>query len=252
MNKLIMILALVLIAPTYSYSQTIVPNVIEQQEPATGPILDKLVEKIEKRTENIEKSVLGVKDRIAEILNSIKEAREDRAGLFKEILIAKEERKTIIEGINELRLERGKILDAIAELKAERTSIVESIQAFRADLAEMRAERKTILESLAEIRTERATIIGGLNSLGANLRESMAKNQEARAEFRAKLTENLAATQKWLGEWTPLKNLVDRLTSVVWAIGWFLLAVVVVFAIFAAILGFLYKKVKSILPIPTL
>lgn len=112
----------------------------------------------------------------------------------------------------------SQLLGAIQEAKAERQGIVATIQ-------ELRLERDSIRESLQEFREGREGVLSRLSNISGAI-------QDARAETERR--------------WTPLQNLVDRLTSLVWKLLWLLVAVVVVVLAFGLVATIAYARVNSL------
>ena len=131
----------------------------------------------------------------------------------------------------------GPISDAIERRLTERFEQMQE-QRFAGILDEMRVareERKGILESIMEIRSERNGLIARLS--------------EMRDSFETWRTENQAQRQEWLGivgRWTPLQNLVERLTGLVWKLFGFVIALCCLVFLLAVLAAVLWRKVNSL------
>jgi len=131
--------------------------------------------------------------------------------------------------------DRIKVLDFLRQASSERRSLIEAFN-------EARRERDSML---AEIR--------GLGDLRQSLRNSIQENREARAELRLSMKENLGRTNELIRQWTPFKNLADRMNawlnsvfiSLLWVIGILVLAMLIA-SIVAAILAKAWSWLKQL------
>jgi chromosome segregation ATPase len=109
---------------------------------------------------------------------------------------------------------------------------------FEGVLAELR-------ESREESKAMRQEYAGAL----ATIREMRVEFQDARQQWAADRAERqglLSRLDEVVGKWTPVQNLVDRLTRLVWKIFWLLIAVAVVVSIVGVIALAAYSKVSSL------
>ena len=103
------------------------------------------------------------------------------------------------------------------------------------DIAEARRERKNIFESIQELRSERNGLI--------------ARFAEMRDNFEAWRIENQKQREEWtglVGRWTPLQNLVERLTGLVWKLFGFVIALCCLVFLLAILAAVLWRKVNSL------
>jgi ABC-type multidrug transport system fused ATPase/permease subunit len=112
----------------------------------------------------------------------------------------------------------GAISDAIAKRIEEKA--LGRINELGDTIREMREERTTILESIKQFREEREGVLSKLQELRQSLADASTK-------------------------WTPIQNLVDRLTALLWKLIWF----VCILAGFVVIVGglglYLYVRLKK-------
>jgi hypothetical protein len=131
--------------------------------------------------------------------------------------------------------DRLRVLDFLRQASSERRSLIEAFN-------EAKRERDSML---AEIR--------GLGDLRQSLRNSILENREARAELRLSMRENLNSTNELIRQWTPFKNLADRMNawlnsvfiSLLWVIGILVLAMLIA-SIIAAMLAKAWAWLKQL------
>lgn len=116
-----------------------------------------------------------------------------------------------LERANETRL--SEILDQIRKNNIEREGLLSEIAAFRKD-------RDSIMGEIRNYRLERDGLIVRIQAMHLEMKES-------------------------LGRWTPIQNLVDRMTALVWKIFWLVVSLVVVVVVMASLGLFLYVRLKS-------
>jgi len=124
----------------------------------------------------------------------------------------------------------GPISDAIEQRLLQRFEQLQE-QKFAGIFEEMRAareERKGILDSILEIRAERNGLI--------------ARMAEMRSSFETWRTE----CQSIVSRWTPLQNLVERLTQLVWKLFGFVIALCCFVFLLAVLAAVLWRKVNSL------
>lgn len=119
----------------------------------------------------------------------------------------------MMQEIAAARNERRAILDSIADLREQRDGLF-------AGLAEFKREREGLLGKLAEVRDSQTGFVGRLENLHSRF-DGIEKR------------------------WTPIQNLVDRLTSLVWKILWLCVSLIIVIVIVGSIGLFLYVRLKS-------
>lgn len=129
---------------------------------------------------------------------------------------------TIEKRITERFEAQSKLLDAIEErINARQEVRLESrFSEVREAIQEARNERKTLLQSFQEWNRERVGLIGRLEAAWQEM-------QEFKAGF------------------APFKWIFDRMTGLVWAIGAFVISVVVLFLIIIAIILRMYLWVRN-------
>lgn len=116
-----------------------------------------------------------------------------------------------LERANETRL--SEILDQLRKNNIEREGLLSEIAAFRKD-------RDSIMGEIRNYRLERDGLIVRIQAMHLEMKES-------------------------LGRWTPIQNLVDRITALVWKIFWLVVSLVVVVVVLASVGLFLYVRLKS-------
>lgn len=183
----------------------------QEEKPQTGPIIDAIIKRIEEKTNDIW-------DQTSSIGNNI-------ASLSFRVQSLTPRLEEIIKELREARLDR------------ERLNLLEVIN-------EWRAERQSFLESLREMREERKKL-GEEISLFKNIRENFRQSIE---EFRENNRKWREETQALLKEWTPLKNLIERFTNLIWTLIYALGAFALLIILVAIVVGLVYKKVKDIIP----
>jgi hypothetical protein len=116
-----------------------------------------------------------------------------------------------LERANESRL--SEILDQLRKNNIEREGLLSEIATFRKD-------RDGIMSEIRNYRLERDGLIVRIQAMHLEMKES-------------------------LGRWTPIQNLVDRMTALVWKIFWLVISLVVVVIVLASVGLFLYVRLKS-------
>lgn len=137
----------------------------------------------------------------------------------------------------------GPLTDAI-EKRIDKVS--ERIEAWQSGttlglkrLEEAQASRfAQLLEEIREVRSQRDGIFAEIAEFRAERLGLVARLQAIRDEVQAHRDE-LA------GSWTPLQNLVDRLTGLVWRIFWLCASLVAVVVILGMVGLILYAKLRS-------
>jgi hypothetical protein len=138
----------------------------------------------------------------------------------------------------------GPITDAIVERMAKKQA--EEMAAMEGRIAAKFGETIAALKAEAEAaKMERASLLNGLREWNEN-RVGLLNRMEL---FSKQMTEAV-------GRWTPLQNLVDRLTGLVWRLFWFVcvlgglllfLALVGLF-LYSRLKGFVAKEISSLVP----
>lgn len=96
----------------------------------------------------------------------------------------------------------------------------ERVEELSKSLRELREDRDGILPAIKEFRKEHGTILEGMRLLTDSVSESV-------------------------GKWTPLQNLVDRLTALVWKLFWFICVLGGLILLLALVGLFLYSRLKG-------
>jgi len=121
------------------------------------------------------------------------------------------ERFDQLERANETRL--SEILDQLRKNNIEREGLL-------SEIAEFRKSRDSIMGEIRNYRLERDGLIVRIQAMHLEMKES-------------------------LGRWTPIQNLVDRMTALVWKIFYLVISLVVVVVVLASLGLFLYVRLKS-------
>jgi len=106
-------------------------------------------------------------------------------------------------------------------------------------------ERKGLIESVRELRADREGILSGLREFSTQREGLLAKLAEIRESASAAREEARAARREAMERWTPLQNLVDRLTGFVRKLIGLVALLGVLVLITLVIVGWLYAKIKS-------
>jgi len=130
---------------------------------------------------------------------------------LQEMLLRSEEKHAEVSQVYSARFDE--MLRAMQEVRQERAELNTAMAAFR-------TEREGLLSNLSAIRGVQDRIVGRLENL-----QSGFKQIEER--------------------WTPLQNIVDRLTSLVWKVLWLCLLLIVVFVVVCSALLYVYVKTKA-------
>jgi ABC-type multidrug transport system fused ATPase/permease subunit len=131
--------------------------------------------------------------------------------------------------LERLESQQSTIIERAAERIEQRTNgkiadLVDSVKSLRED-------REGVMSSIKEFRKEHGTLMERMTQLADSVANSTAK-------------------------WTPIQNLVDRLTALVWKLFWFIcvlcglmlfLALVGLF-LYSRLKGFVSKEISSIVP----
>jgi hypothetical protein len=130
----------------------------------------------------------------------------------------------------------GPITDAITARFEERFIRQEAeAKAMESRLIERFSERIAALtKELDDAKMERSSIANELKEWNHNRIGLMARMAECRSE----ITESLK-------KWTPLQNLVDRLTSLVWKLFWFVCIVCGMLILLGMFFLYMYSRMKG-------
>ena len=146
----------------------------------------------------------------------------------------------------------GSVVDIIAERRID--AMVQKLEAQQQSFIEKAAERieqrtngklAELVESVRTLREEREGVLSSI--------KDFRKEHGSLLERMQSLSESVANASK---SWTPLQNLVDRLTSLVWKLFWFicvlgglvLLLGLVGLYLYSRLKGFVAKEISSIIP----
>jgi hypothetical protein len=102
-------------------------------------------------------------------------------------------------------------------------------------LAEAKREREGILSQIAELRTEREGLASRVASMRENVDAWRTENQKQRAEW-----------QDNLKKFTPLQNIVDRLTALVWKLIGFVCVLCLLILLVAVVATIAWRKVSNL------
>lgn len=172
-----------------------------------GPATDAISKRFDTLSERIEAWQKGS-------TLAIEKLDKAQAGRFSEL----------VESMRSAAEERKGLIESLRSASEERKGLIESVR-------ELRADRDGILSRLREFSTQREGLLAKL----AEIRESaVAAREEART-----------ARREALERWTPLQNLVDRLTGFVWKLIGLVALLGVLVLITLVIVGWLYAKFKS-------
>lgn len=127
---------------------------------------------------------------------------------------------TIEKRITERFEAQGRLLDAIEARIEGKTERV--FGELRAQIQEAKAERQTIIQSFREWNQERVGLMQRISDFSQEI-------SKARMEF------------------APFKWIIDRATAVVWAIGGFVVSVLLLFLLIIAVLLRLYLWVRNVI-----
>lgn len=192
----------------------------------------------------------GLKDRLADRKDQRADRREDRredrlfdfAGSFgRQRQMTQELQGSMRELIEANRLanaDRQRLMDRLSEFRQER-------QMFEQELAGFRSERNGILNMIKQNRAERQLEWAKQRDAIEKQMVELAKAKRDRDGIFAKLgiayEDNSRLFARQRAEFAPLKNMVSRLTSLVWVIMGFLGSL----ALLALLVMYLWSKAKS-------
>lgn len=107
-----------------------------------------------------------------------------------------------------------------------------------------------VLSEIREARSEAKAAREESKALSGRLSDALDELQEARQERIQDRREReglLSRLDEVVGKWTPVQNLVDRLTGLVWKLFWFVIAVCVVLGLIGALALAAYWKVNALI-----
>ena len=132
---------------------------------------------------------------------------------LQEMLSRSEERHAKVSQVYSARFDE--MMRAMQEVRKERAEL-------NIAMVDFKTEREGLIARLAEVRGVQNGIIGRLEHLQDGF-----KHIEER--------------------WTPLQNIVDRLTDLVWKVLWLCLLLIVVFVVVCSALLYVYVKTKALI-----